>query len=82
MAYIGIGYSGSDSDFLQNFVEYHRVWLNGDRQPKFFGKCFLLLYDSNTAREFIGKCLAEAPQDTISVYQMEKSADINQIQYP
>jgi hypothetical protein len=77
MAYIGIGYSGSDTDFLQNLVNENSVWLKGDRQPKFFGKCFILLYDSNTAREFAKKCLAAAPQDTISVFPMEKSIDID-----
>lgn len=77
MAYIGIGYSGNDSDFLQNLVNQHRTWLNGDRQPRFFGKCFLILYDSNTAREFAKKCLAAAPQDTISIFPMEKSIDID-----
>ena len=77
MAYIGIGYSGNDSDFLQNLVNQNRIWLRGDRQPKFFGKCFLILYDSNTAREFAKKCLVAAPQDTISIFPMEKSIDID-----
>jgi len=77
MAYIGIGYTGNDSDFLQNVVNQHKIWLTGDRQPKFFGKCFLLLYDSNTAREFAKKCLAAAPQGTISIYPMEKAIDID-----
>ena len=77
MAYIGIGYSGSDSDFLQDLVNQHRIWLKGDRQPRFFGKCFLILYDSNTAREFAKKCLAAAAQDTISIFPMEKAIDID-----
>ncbi len=77
MAYIGIGYSGTDPDFLTNFVNHHKTWLEGDRQPKFFGKGFLILYDSNTAREFIKKCQQKAPRDTISIYPMEKPIDIN-----
>ena len=79
MSYIGIGYSGNDSDFLQDLVNQHRAWLRGDRQPKFFGKCFLIMYDSNTAREFARKCLAAAPQDTISIFPMEKPIDTGQI---
>lgn len=82
MAYIGIGYSGDDSDFLPNFVEQHRIWLQGDRLPKSFGKCFLILYDSNTAREFAKKCITAAQQDTISIFPMEKSIDIKQIFNP
>ena len=82
MAYIGIGYSGDDPDFLSNIVEQHRVWLQGDRQPKFFGKRFLMLYDSNTAREFAKKCLSAAPKDFISIFPMEKAIDIKQIVYP
>ena len=80
MSYIGIGYSGTDSDFLQDIVNRHRAWLMGDRQPKFFGKCFLILYDSNTAREFVKKCLAAAPQDTISIFPIEKPIDIGKIE--
>ena len=82
MSYIGIGYSGTDSDFLQDLVNRNRAWLMGDRQPKFFGKCFLLLYDSNTAREFAKKCLAAAPQGTISIFPMEKAIDIGQTEDP
>ena len=82
MAYIGIGYSGSDVDFLSNFVDQHRIWLKGDRQPKFFGPCFLILYDSNTAREFAKKCQKSSSQNTITIYPMEKPIDINQIQFP
>lgn len=82
MAYIGIGYSGEDPDFLVHTVEHHRIWLQGDRQPKFFGNRFLILYDSNTAREFAKKCLAAAPRDTISIFPMEKPIDIKQIIYP
>jgi hypothetical protein len=76
MAYIGIGYSGTESDFLVHFVQEQSKWLYGDRQPKFFGNSFLILYDSNTAREFVKKCLKAAPRDTISIYPMEKPLDI------
>lgn len=77
MAFIGIGFSGNDSEFLQNLVNEHIIWLRGDRQPKFFGKRFLILYDSNTAREFANKCLAAAPENTISIFPMEKPIDID-----
>jgi hypothetical protein len=79
MAYIGIGYSGSDVNFLTVFVEKHRLWLQGDRQPRFFGTSFLLLYDSNTAREFAKKCIAAAAKDTITVFPMEKPIDMKPI---
>lgn len=75
MAYIGIGYYGDDPEFLTRFVEMNGQWLQGDRQPKFFGKCFIVFYDSNTAREFIKKCLAVAPADSVSIYPMEKPLD-------
>ena len=77
MAYIGIGYSGNDSDFLREFVAQHKVWLEGDRHPKFFGNGFLILYDSNTAREFVKKCLSSAPSNTISIYPIDKPIDIS-----
>lgn len=82
MAYIGIGYSGDNPDFLSDIVEQHRVWLQGDRQPKFFGKRFLMLYDSNTAREFAKKCLTATTKEFISIFPMEKAIDIKQIVYP
>ena len=77
MAYIGIGYSGKDPDFLPNFVNQHKIWLEGDRQPKFFGNGYLILYDSNTAREFVKKCLSSAPRNTISIYPIDKPIDIS-----
>lgn len=82
MAYIGIGYSGDDQEFLTDFVERNLQWLQGDRQPKFFGKSFVVFYDSNTAREFIKKCLAATSADTISIYPMEKPLDYKQMQKP
>ena len=81
MAYIGIGYSGNDKHFLPDFVNKHRVWLKGDRQPKFFGSGFLILFDSNTAREFAKKCTDSSPPDTITVYPMGKPIDINHIRF-
>lgn len=72
MAYIGIGYSGPDSDFLKNLTEKYGSWLRGDRIPRFYGDCFMVLYDSNTAREFAKKCHNAAPENTITIYPMEK----------
>jgi hypothetical protein len=70
MAYIGIGYNGEDRAFLRNEVDKYLSWLQGDRRPYFFGDGFLVLYDSNTAREFAKKCEDEAGKDKISVYPM------------
>ncbi len=75
MAYIGIGYSGADPLLFQTILEKHKSWLEGDRQIKSFGDSFIILYDSNTAREFAHKCLVEAPQDTISLYQINAKID-------
>ncbi|MDG5816328.1 hypothetical protein QA601_14630 [Chitinispirillales bacterium ANBcel5] len=72
MAYLGIGYSGSDTQFLRLQVNKHIEWLKGDRLPRFFGDSFLVLYDSNTAREFARKCTESAPEDTIFIYPMER----------
>jgi hypothetical protein len=69
MAYLGIGYSGPDQGFLREFVENHRDWLSGDRKPRFYGDGFLVLYDSNTAREFAHKCRKTKPS-AIVVYPM------------
>ena len=70
MAYIGIGYTGDDKQFLRNQVDKYNDWLKGDRSPHFFGDGFLVLYDSNTAREFIQKCKNDAPENQISVYPL------------
>ena len=72
MAYIGIGYSGDENAFLADFVEKNNDWLTGDRIPRFFGNSFVVLYDSNTAREFAKRCRCEAPAGTITVYRMDK----------
>jgi hypothetical protein len=72
VAYLGIGYSGSDSSFLREQVNIHLNWLKGDRLPRFFGDSFLVLYDSNTAREFARKIRQTATDNSITVYPMER----------
>jgi hypothetical protein len=72
MAYIGLGYSGSHPAFLREIVARHTAWLKGDRMPRFFGDAFIVLYDSNTAREFAKKCRDEAEKNTITLYQMDR----------
>ena len=72
MAYIGIGYSGQDRSFLRNEVDKYNDWLQGDRRPYFFGDGFLVLYDSNTAREFAHKCENDAGAGEIAVYPMSR----------
>ncbi|MBD3390605.1 MAG: hypothetical protein GF418_01175 [Chitinivibrionales bacterium] len=76
MAYIGIGYQGSDPSFLRNLVEKHIAWLKGDRVPRFYGDNFIVLYDSNTAREFAGKCKRAAPENSILVYPMDRPIEL------
>jgi hypothetical protein len=72
VAYIGIGYSGQKSLFLKEQVDKNIQWLKGDRMPRFFGDCFIVLYDSNTAREFAKKCTREAEENAIIVYPMQR----------
>lgn len=72
MAYIGIGYQGDEPGFLKECISTHMAWLSGDRQPRLYGDAFVVLYDSNTAREFARKCRDSAPENTIVVYPMEK----------
>jgi len=72
MAYIGIGYSGTDGSFLHNQVNNHIDWLKGDRLPRFYGDDFMVLYDSNTAREFAKKCRAADVSGAVHIYTMEK----------
>jgi len=68
MPYIGIGYSGAKKGFLTDLVKENKAWLKGDRNPRFFGDSFLVMYDSNTAREFAKRC-ADADSDSgIVVY--------------
>jgi hypothetical protein len=68
MAYIGIGYSGNRPAFLREFVAGHEAWLKGDRVPRFFGDSFIVLYDSNTAREFAKKCSKAAEQGNYRLF--------------
>jgi hypothetical protein len=75
MAYIGIGYCGDDPSFLHRQVDKHIQWLKGDRPPHFFGDCFLVLYDSNTAREFAHKCQSDAGAKEICVYPMGRPVE-------
>ena len=72
MAYIGIGYSGEQPGFLRDLVGRHSAWLKGDRVPRFFGDSFVVLYDSNTAREFAKKCKDADEKYSITVYPMER----------
>ena len=72
MAYIGIGYSGERKEFLRELVSVHSAWLKGDRIPRFFGDGFVVLYDSNTAREFARKCKETAEINSIIIYPMER----------
>ncbi len=73
MTYLGIGYSGPDNMFLRDMVNKHISWLKGDRLPRFFGDAFIVLYDSNTAREFAKKCKdASDEENVIVVYPMDK----------
>jgi hypothetical protein len=72
MAYIGIGYSGEQPAFLRDFAAEHGPWLRGDRVPRFFGDAFMVLYDSNTAREFAEKCRDAAEKNAVTIYPMER----------
>ena len=72
MAYIGIGYSGGQKGFLRELANRHMAWLKGDRVPRFFGDGFVVLYDSNTAREFARKCRDAAEEHSITIYPMER----------
>jgi hypothetical protein len=75
MAYIGIGYMGTEPGFLKNLVEKNMAWLKGDRMPRLYGDSFAVLYDSNTAREFANKCKQTAPQNSITIYPMERPVE-------
>jgi hypothetical protein len=52
-------------------VDKYLSWLQGDRRPYFFGDGFVVLYDSNTAREFAKKCADDAGAGHISMYPMD-----------
>jgi hypothetical protein len=77
MAYIGIGYSGTEPGLLKELVEQNSAWLKGDRVPRFYGDSFVVLYDSNTAREFASKCRRSAPKNSITIYPMQKPIETN-----
>ncbi|MDR2579177.1 MAG: hypothetical protein LBC70_10300 [Chitinispirillales bacterium] len=72
MAYLGIGYAGGKNGFLTDLVNENQAWLSGDRVPRFFGDSFLVMYDSNTAREFAKKCVDADDENSVAVYQMER----------
>lgn len=72
MAYLGIGYSGTDTSFLHNQVTKEISWLKGDRLPHLYGNDFLVLFDSNTAREFAKKCREADTSGSIHIYTMDK----------
>lgn len=72
MAYLGIGYSGRNGTFLREQVNKQINWLKGDRLPRFFGDTFVVLYDSNTAREFAKKCSDADTESAVQIYTMEK----------
>ena len=74
MAYLGIGYSGPETAFLREQVNKHIDWLKGDRLPRFYGDDFIVLYDSNTAREFAKKCKMADLNDALQFYTMEKQS--------
>lgn len=71
MAYLGIGYSGGKHSFLTDLVNENQDWLKGDRLPRYFGESFLVMYDSNTAREFAKKCM-DADAENVSVFPMDR----------
>ena len=72
MAYLGIGYSGPETSFLRELVNRHIDWLKGDRLPRFYGDDFIVLYDSNTAREFARKCRYADTTGAVHIYTMDK----------
>ena len=72
MAYLGIGYSGPEASFLRAQVNKEIDWLKADRMPRFYGDDFIVLYDSNTAREFAKKCIAADADGAVHIYTMEK----------
>ncbi len=72
MAYLGIGYSGPETAFLRDQVTLHIDWLKGDRLPRFYGDDFIVLYDSNTAREFARKCRLADSNSAVHIYTMDK----------
>lgn len=72
MAHIGIGYTGTNETFLRDLADFHSSWLSGDRIPRFFGNRFVVLYDSNTAQEFVKKCKDAAGSGNLIIYSMNR----------
>jgi len=72
MAYLGIGYSGRKRGFLTGLVNENSAWLKGDRVPRFFGDAFIVMFDSNTAREFAKKCKEADDENGVVIYPMER----------
>jgi hypothetical protein len=68
MAWLGICYEGPDSGFLITMVEKHKSWLQGDRVPRMYGNSFMVIYDSNTARELVKKIEYDLSKGRILVY--------------
>lgn len=68
MAWIGVCYEGEDSGFLPSMVEKYQPWLKGDRIPRMFGENFIVIYDSNIAREFLKKIKTELKTGNIIAY--------------
>ncbi len=68
MAWLGICYEGTDGDFLPSILRKHEAWLAGDRMPKLFGSNFVVMYDSNTARELLKKIKTDLVTGRIVVY--------------
>lgn len=68
MAYIGIGYSGTKEGALTAFFEQNSEWIHGERRPRFFGKEFVILFDSNTTREIVKKINMELGEESIAVF--------------
>jgi hypothetical protein len=72
MAFLGIGYLGHKAGFLTGLVNENSEWLKGDRVPRFFGDSFVVMFDSNTAREFAKKCKDADDENGVVIYPMER----------
>jgi len=72
MAFLGIGYTGNKRGFLSDLVNENSEWLKGDRVPRFFGDSFIVMFDSNTAREFAKKCKEADGDGGVVIYPMER----------
>jgi hypothetical protein len=70
MAWIGVCYEGSDTEFLSSELEKYSAWLNGDRLPRLVGKNLMIIYDSNTAQEFLKKLRKDLISGKVTVYNI------------